>query len=336
MKVDVDALMAGELGQWLAAQSSMREAAVQKATNRWVWSAAIAAFPLAWIWIVVDGEGSWRLVLTAIAAIAVAIWGYVPIGEATKSIKIGINSAIAQSFGLSFEHDVESGHEFDAAKTYGLLPSYDRRGLEDNWFGELEGHSFSLYEVHLEERRGSGKNRRWVTVFRGALITMAFGRDFRSTTLLQRAGQHRKWLGLGGKKDTVRFSGHELAYVDQVHPAFEDSFDLYSDDAVQARVLAHPAYIEHLVALERAFHGDAVRALFHRGQVIIAVETKRLFESGSIKSHEDRERVEEAAEQFSTLARLALAMNQNERGRAIGSAGPDETRAVGDGFGRKR
>ncbi|MDJ0977328.1 MAG: DUF3137 domain-containing protein [Erythrobacter sp.] len=343
MRADVNALMAGELGQWLADQSAMRDAAREKARWRWTWGAALAMIPLALVWFGPSGLGAFRAIVTMAAVAGVGVWGYLPIAQATKAIKVGINSGIAKSLGISYAHDVEAGAEFEAAKTYGLVPGYDRKKLEDRWFGRLENHRFSLYETHLERRRGSGKNRRWVTVFRGALIDMEFGRDFRSTTLLQRAGKHRKWLGLGGAKDEVSFAGHHLARVDQVHPAFEDVFDLYSDDPVEARVLAHPSYVEHLLALERAFKGDAVRALFHRGEVVIAVESGKLFESGSIIEEDDRRKVEEAAEQFGSLAKLALAINQNERGRAIGSAGPDNARALDaatgvhrSAFGRKR
>lgn len=343
MQLDVDVLMAGELGRWLKEQSAMREAARAKAQQRWIWGFAIAIIPLAVVWLGPEWSVPFRGILSVVAGLAISAWGYMPIAEATKTIKVGINSAIARSFGLSFEHDVTPGPEFKAALTYGLIPGHDRRDLEDRWFGELEGHRFNLYEAHLEERRGSNKNRRWVTVFRGALIDMEFGRSFASTTLLQRAGKHRKWLGLGGTKDEVKFSGHRLALVDQVHPAFADIFDLYSDDQTEARVLAHPSYIEHLLAVEEAFKGDAVRALFHRGNVVIAVKTGRLFESGAFSSVGERERVEESARQFSSLARLALAINQNERGRAIGQAGPDDARELGrssglqpGGFGRKR
>lgn len=318
MQVDADTLMQGELGQWLADQSSMREAAQAKANSRWLWSGGMAAAVLAIMWLASDWSFGLLVFLSFAIGIGVFIWGYLPIAEATHEIKVGINSAIAKSFGLSYEHDVEPDSEFEFARTYGLLPNYSRRTLEDHWFGVLEEHGFSLYEAHLEVQRGSGKNKRWVTVFRGALITMEFGRNFHSTTLLQRSGKHRSWLGFGGTKDEVSFSGHRLAHVEQVHPEFEDTFDLYSDDHVEARMLAHPAYIEHLLALESAFHGDAVRALFHEGHVIIAVESDPLFESGSMNADNDRERVEEAAQQFSSLAQLALAINQSDRGRAMG------------------
>ena len=148
------------------------------------------------------------------------------------------------------------------------------------------------------------------------------------------------------RKDQVRFRGHELSIVDQVHPSFEDVFDVYTDDQVEARVIVHPSFVEHLLAIEAAFEGDAVRAAFKEGKVIIAVESGNLFESGSLDSAGDHARAQEAAEQFASLAKLALAINQTERGQAMGKAGPsdpgdfggqeglDTARRVG-GFGRK-
>jgi hypothetical protein len=320
MQADIQTLMDGELGNWLKDQESMRAEANKKSRDRWFY-AGLASLPvLAVIWFGPFSLGMFGFALTFIVLVGIGAWGYGPIAEAKKAIKIGINSAIARELGISYDHDVTPGAEYEAARTYGLLPSCDRDRFEDRWFGSLEGHGFSLYEAHLEERRGSGKNRRWVTVFRGAILNMDFGRSFHSTTLLQRKGKHKKWLGLGGRKDHVSFGGHRLDYVDQVHPDFEDVFEVWSDDQVEARVLIHPSYVEHLLALERAFNGDAVRALFRGGEVILAVESGNLFESGSMNASEDHARVAEAAEQFGAMARLALAINQTERGRAIGGA----------------
>lgn len=319
MQADIHGLMQGDLGRWLADQSAMRAAAKEKAAWRWTWGAAVLMPVLAFLWFAPHWQGDFKMIATFVGVLGVGFWGYQPIADAKKAIKIGINSAIARSFGVEYAHDVEPGAEFEAAKTYDLVPSYDRANFEDRWFGTLEGHSFNLYEAHLEERRGSGKNRRWETVFRGVIIQMGFGRPFRSTTLLQRAGKHRKWLGLGGASDTVSFDGHRLDRVDQVHPAFAEVFALYSDDGVEARVLVHPSYVEHLLRLESAFGAKELRALFARGEVVIAVEGRDLFESGSLDSGDDRAHAEEAADQFTALAGLALAINQNERGRVLGA-----------------
>lgn len=333
MRADVNGMMQGGLGDWLRQQSEMREAAKAKARNRWFYG-GIALLPLlAFLWAAPLDIGGWRIIVSLAAITGVGMFGYAPIGEAMRTIKVGINSAIARSFGIEYAHDIEPGEEFEACRKYGLVPSHARSGFEDHWYGALESHNFQLYETHLEERRGSGKNRRWVTVFRGAIITMEFGRKFHSTTLLQRSGKHKKWFGLGERRDAVNFDGHELAFVDHVHPAFEDVFEVWSDDQVEARVLTHPSYVEHLLALEQAFHGDAVRALFSRGSVMIAVESGNLFESGSINAEGDEERVAQAASQFAALAGLALAINQNERGRAINIAARPGAGSLG---GRRR
>ena len=324
--------MKGELGNWLGQQSDMRAQAKEAAYSRWTWGAAGLMPVLAFLWFGPFFGGGLSVMISIMAIAGVSAWGYQPIANAKKAIKIGINSAIAQSLGVQYAHDLEPGGEFEACRTYGLVPDYDRSDFEDRWFGDIEGHGFELYEAHLEERRGSNKNRRWVTVFRGAIIAMEFGRPFHSTTLLQRAGKHKKWFGLGGRKDNVKFRGHRLDIVDQVHPAFDDVFELWSDDQVEARVLAHPSYVEHLIAVEKAFQGDAVRALFTRGSLVIAVESQDLFESGSLDSAGDEARVSEAAKQFEALAGLALAINQNERGRVLGKA----HKPTNEGFGRKR
>jgi hypothetical protein len=322
MQRPIDGLMQGGLEDWLAGQADMRAAAKKQSASRYTWGAAIALPALAFLWFGPALDVGLKLFITIGAAVLIGWWGYRPIDAAKRAIKIGINAAIAASFGVSYEHDCEPGAEFDGARNYGLIPGFDRSSFEDRWFGALEGHAFNLYEAHLEEQRGSGKNRRWVTVFRGPVIHMAFGRPFHSTTLLERAGKHRKWLGLGGASDHVSFGGHRLERVDQVHPAFGETFALYSDDRVEARVLVHPSYVEHLLRLESAFEAQEMRALFIRGEVIIAVETDNMFESGSMNPADDRENAARAARQFGALAGLALAINQNERGRVLS---PDAT-----------
>lgn len=60
-----------------------------------------------------------------------------------------------------------------------------------------------------------------------------------------------------------------------------------------------------------------MRAVFHRGEVVVVVETGNLFESGSMDANEDERKVAQAAAQFTALRSLALAINQNDRGRTL-------------------
>lgn len=307
---DIDRLMGGSLGQFLEQQTAARAAARAQAWDR-VWRSGMVAGPLlAFALILLPLPLDIKLWGTAIIIGGIWYWSQGPVREAKRRVKIGINQGIASALGLTYAHDGEEGREFALAKQFGLLPGHDRQTLEDFWSGELEGHGFLLHEAHLEERRGSGKNRRWVTVFRGAIIRIGSGRRFHGTTLVQRSGKHRKFLGFGGRKDSVEFDGHRLDTVDMVHPDFDETFEVWSDDQVEARYLVHPRYVERLLAIEAAFEGQDVCSLFTGGDIVVVVGSGNLFEGGTMDPASDRAMVEQCARQFASLARLAQLVNE--------------------------
>lgn len=307
---DIDRLMAGSLGQFLEAQRSAREEAKAQAWSRG-WKAALILLPLmaaGLILIPIDfGLKLWGCFFIGMLAFG---WVSGPIREAKKRVKIGINEGIAEALGISYSHDGDEGREFELAKQFKLLPSHDRSSTEDYWSGVLDGYGFLLHEAHLQERRGSGKNRRWVTVFRGAIIRISSGRRFHGTTLVQRAGKHQSWFGFGGRKDSVKFGGHRLDAVDMVHPDFEDTFEVWSDDQVEARYLVDPLYVERLLEMENAFEGKDVCSLFVEGDIIVAVRGGNMFEGGTMNPERDRAMVEKCAQQFAAMGNLAKRVNQ--------------------------
>lgn len=307
---DIDQLMAGSLGQFLEAQRGARVEAKARAWDRG-WKAAMVAGPLMVLGLIlIPFDLVLKLWVCGFACIGIFGWATSPIREAKKRVKIGINDAIAGALGLTYSHDGEEGREFGLAKQFRLLPSHSRSSVEDFWSGDLEGHDFLLHEAHLEEERGSGKNRRWVTVFRGAIIRIASGKQFHGTTLVQRAGKNKSWFGLGGRKDSVKFDGHQLDAVDMVHPAFGDTFEVWSDDQVEARYLVDPLYVERLLAMEAAFDGKDVCSLFVEGDIIVAVRGGNMFESGTMDPDMDRLMVETSAAQFASMGRLAKQVNR--------------------------
>lgn len=311
---DVDTLLAGPLGAWLGEQALARRQAKMLAAKRWS-TAALFGLPfLAFIWVLMPFFFQFNLVLTFLVVGGGYAWGNAPRRKAIKSVKIGINEAIASALELDYAHDVDPGGAFELARRYDLLPHFDRSKFEDLWHGEIDGRSFALHEAELKQKRGSGKNRRYVTVFKGAVMNFDFAREFHGTTLVERAGQHLSFLRLGARKDSVTFEGHQLDYVDLVHPDFEDDFCVYSDDQVEARYLVHPEYVERLMAVQHAFEGKNIRALFSGGDLVVAIETGDMFESGSIEARDDRFRIEQTVEQFASLADLAQSLNEPERG----------------------
>lgn len=308
---DVDALLAGELGQWLQAQAQVREEARAKSNARFV-KAAVVFFPSA-IGLAALG---WNFQLTAFILFALAsglgIWAYNPRGQAIKQTKEGINTALAAALGLSFSGTTGAGTGFLRAKTFRMLPGYTRESFEDLWSGQVAGRAFTLHEAHLEQKRSSGKSSHYVTVFRGPIMTIAAGRRFNGVTLVERSGRHKRF-GFFGEKEELEAGGVQLARVDMVNPIFEDEFTVYSNDQVEARYLVHPTYVEKLIALEGAFAGQKIRTLFAEGELTVVLEATNMFESGSMDARRDRELVEQCINQFMSMAELAGALNE-ERG----------------------
>lgn len=312
VRPDPDALMAGELGTWLKGQDAVRAQAKAKA-GWWQKAGIIAACAVAFIIVIAGGE-VW---LALKVGLFIGAGGF-GIGELVKrpvikSIKGGINGAIARALDMTFACDITPGAEFTTAKAFQMFPNYDRSTFEDCWRGVVGEHSFLLYEANLEEERSSGKSSEWVTVFRGSIIEVGFARRFQGVTLVERAGRRKRLFGLLGDAEEIKLGGEQLARVDMVDPRFAEDFAVWSNDQVEARYLVHPAYVERLMAVEQTFSGDKIRALFTGGSLIIVLESGDLFESGTIDSSNDRRLLESTIDQFGTLADLAAQLNERPR-----------------------
>lgn len=311
---DVNALLAGPLGGWLEQQALVRAEAKRKSNRRFMIASVVLLPVLALFW-VAQMFGDWNEELKMFLSFAGLAggggWAYAPRAKAIKDTKRGINRAIAESLGLTFSDECEPGHGFELVKTYQMVPHFHRSTFEDMWCGDLSGRNFTLHEAHLQQRRQSGKRTHYVTVFRGAILTLEFDRQFHGTTLVERNKKHRKLFG--GQKESVTFEGHQLDCADMVHPDFEDLFSVWTDDQVEARYLVHPRYIERLVEVERAFGGQNVRALFKGGELVVAIESGNMFESGSMDARKDRAMIERCVDQFMSLVELAAALNEPAR-----------------------
>lgn len=308
---DADALMAGELGQWLSSQNDERAAVKAKAARiRW-WGIG-AACALAVVILLIWGDPFRALQFGFFAG--AGVFGIAELAKRPmlNKLKGGINGAIAKALGLEYSVEVEPGQTFERAKLFEMLPSYDNDYFQDLWWGTVAGQPFTLHEARLTEEQGSGKSRRTVTVFEGSILSIGFNRRFQSTTLLEPDGERRKFL-IGAEKEQVTIGDVPLERVDVVHPGFEERFTVWSNDQVEARYLIHPEYVERLLAVEAAFSGEDIRALFHEGDLLITLQSGDQFESGSLEPGEDRDLLERAIAQFSSLADLAVTLNERAR-----------------------
>jgi hypothetical protein len=305
---DVDSLMAGGLGDWLHAKTAERA----KAREKVLWT-SIAG--------VVLGVAVGALCLTFGAPTQLLVFGTVlPIGgfltwanyirsSMVNSLKSEMNRALARSLDIEYLLAPAAGPEFEIACEYDLLPSYDDAYYQDQWRGSVGGTDFLLYETKLTETRGSGKNRRTVTVFEGVVLRFRFAREFIGTTLVRRDGFKFTLFG-----DTKSYGDQKLERIKMVDPRFEDAFDVYGSDQVEGRYLVHPAYCERLLELERDFFGEKLCALFHQGDLLVTIRTDDLFESATLDPAEDRALLAKTIDQFASITRLIQTLNERPRG----------------------
>mgnify|MGYP005848848671 CR=1 FL=1 len=305
---DVDTLMAGELGTWLAGQDVVRQDAKSRSWKWWIAGALIGLTLLLGF----ASEGFLGQAIGFVGLVIMAICagkGAMIRQKVVHSLKTQMNTTLARALGISYSATAEFGDEFDLAYRFDLLPGYTRKTCEDLWQGDLAGTRFRLHEATLIERRGTGKDARDVTVFSGVILKMHFARDFHGVTLVER---QRMRLSLFGDSQTK--NGVRLERVKMVDPRFEKAFDVYGTDQVEARYLVHPAYCERLIALEDKFEGKKLKALFHKGDVIVTVESDNLFESGSLDPARDRELLARTIEQFRAMADMIITLNERRRG----------------------
>lgn len=214
---------------------------------------------------------------------------YQPLARFQKHCKAAVLIKLAEALKLSYMLEGFDPPAFDAARGFDILPYYERKSFEDLFAGHRRGCDFQLYEAHLEEERGSGKNSRWVTTFRGQIIRIAFPKKFLGTTVVNRE-RFFKW-----KREGFERVGLESSQ-------FERAFEVYGTDQVEARYLVHPAFMARLIDLEAATKGNKLRCLFHQGDLVIVVEGQNMFEVVDVgKPLPEKERTKQGVLQIQSL-----------------------------------
>lgn len=254
------------------------------------------------------------IIIPAIALAAISLWiGSTKMTALRKTVKVELNSRMAQGFGLTYRENPPTPSRYDAMRRHGLLPNNDRRAFEDQFSGTVHGTQIELYEAHLEERRRSKNRTYYVTVFRGACIRIRFPRTIEGVTLVTRdKGIFNAVEGWG--KSLFKSKDAKLERIGLVDPTFEKKFEVYGTDQVMARYLLTPSFMERLLELEDILKGKNVRCVFDEslaegtgeGELLIAAETGNLFEPATLFTPlNTRDRVEALYKDIALIEQIA-------------------------------
>lgn len=287
-----------ELRPALQAQEADRIAAA-KTSVRWSWVGGLVA-----LLGVVFGFFVFRVPQLAIVAgiigFAVHGAGRGPINQMAKRAKRMIVDPVVARFDMVFDAEPGAQDSIVDLRGAGLVPDWDRADFEDRLTGMRHGVAFEFFEAHLEERRRTTDSRgrartRWVTVFNGQCLRFQFHKSFQGRTyVLRDAGLFNIFSGRRGT-ERVRLESN----------VFEQAFEVYSNDQVEARFLLTPDLMQRLIDLEKVFHGGKLRCSFQNNELLIALEGGDLFEPGSMFTPLDNpDRVRELLDDFAAIFNL--------------------------------
>ncbi len=207
-----------------------------------------------------------------------AIWAWVsaPTRRYYSHVKALILPKLADFYG-TFTYKETPSFPTKTLQDSAIFPSYDgsRSSTEDLFEGHYKDVKIQFQEITLKKKSG----KQTVITFNGLLVQLAFNKRFKGKTyVLADKGRFGNWF------QSAR--GGELVTLEDPH--FEKSFEVYSDDQVEARYILTTAFMERLVKLKESREAVSTgKGVFQCGFMVdhltIALpSTRNLFEPRSI------------------------------------------------------
>jgi hypothetical protein len=212
-----------------------------------------------------DGLFTWGQYAIATVSLGIGI-GFLPLqGVFTKS-KTAIIGALCRPLGLAYTAEAAEPDGFQRFSDLGLVGGSTDKRFTDLIVGAHAGQAFWFSQAKLTAGTGSQERK----VFTGQLLQVAYPRRFGGVTVVLRRAH-------GGYSFPRPKGMRDVCLED---PKFDRVFQVVGDDQVEARALVTPAFMEHLMALERAYEGERLRCAFTQGALLLAIEGPSRFYVG--------------------------------------------------------
>lgn len=154
---------------------------------------------------------------------------------------------------------IHDGISSDVVSKSHLAILHEKYHSEDLLVGKIENVDFRCADVHIQDVRGSGKNRHVVTTFRGRFYEFEFFKDFRSNVFLLQPGQYRPF---------TNFTKMKLESI-----AFNSEYKIYTNNEHDVFYLLTPHLMEKLLVLDRKYQ-DKIGFSFLDSKLYIAIDNR--------------------------------------------------------------
>lgn len=204
---------------------------------------------------------------------------FYPLMSYGKAVKTEIYPLIFKYFGNDYEYNVNSTLKARDLRKFSILPSYDEEQTEDHIKGSYKGVNIELTEAELlrVSRDKDGKTTRRI-IFNGLFILFDVHKNFSGKTIIKR--DPVSLFNIKFSSDVFR----KLKRVSLEDPRFEEIFEVYSGDQVEARYLLTYTFMERLVELQKVFGGDGtIQCSFYEKKLLLMLPSREnKFEVGSV------------------------------------------------------
>lgn len=196
----------------------------------------------------------------------IGYWAHKPVGQFHESVKSEIYPLIFSFFGPDFSYSATSPLSISSLRPSEIIPGYDTEYTSDYVRGRYRGVPIELVEAKMTETRGSGKNRRTVTVFQGIFVILDAHKRFKGKTLVCTDYGWMNWAtGKGGAFERVRLED----------PVFEKQFEVFGTDQVEARYLLTTSFMERLLKLTALFKARGLQCSFYNSRLLLMIPSSK-------------------------------------------------------------
>jgi len=305
-----------ELQPYLEEQEAARSAAHAKFKQYAYAVLPLGAAGLGLVWFL-DGFSSGWIGFAAAAVIVVTVIGVLAyhgssIFEIVDEVKQESLARLCRFLGFTYNAEPQSA-DLGKFRSNHVIPSFDRRSLEDEILGVHEDVSFQLCEALLEDKRtrrdSDGRTETYyVTVFRGLLAEFTFPKTFVGRTIITTDGGviGNFFSGFGSKGERIRLED----------PRFEKLFEVHSDDQVEARYLLTPTFMERICELADLVGGKLQLALVGQRLLLTVNGGDDRFEgAGMFKPTNDPSMIARMAKEIGLVFDIIHTLRLNARTR---------------------
>ncbi len=241
----------------------------------------IIFFSGSWIYVAIAlnirAEDAAKILL--LMSVMTLFWIFVDIRSFKNSkdkIKVNIFSEVFKFFG-DFTFDPHGSRNIGFYEKFYIIPGpfeYDSKlsKTEDFLKGRYKNIDLSMEELRLYKKMLKSKKK----VFCGVVLLFKFNKNFKGRTIVK---QDKGLFGNFFEKIKIK----NLQRVELEDPKFENKFEVYSQDQIEARYLITTSFMERLQKLSGLFGSKKIEASFCDNLLCIALDgVEDLFSSVSV------------------------------------------------------